>query len=77
MGLYRVANLEEAMRTVAGLFVGGVVAVIALKLIFGLVLPVVGFFFGLLFLAIKLAIVVAIGYFVYSLIRGRKRELEA
>jgi hypothetical protein len=77
MGRYRgVANLEEAMRTVAGLFVGGVAAVVALKLLFGLVLPVMGFFFGLLWLAVKLAVVVAIGYFVYSLVRGRKRELE-
>jgi hypothetical protein len=69
-------NLEETMRTVAGLFVGGVVAVVALKLLFGLVLPVVGFFVGLIFLVIKLAIVVGIGYFVYTLVRGRKREIE-
>ena len=65
------------MRTVAGLLVGGVVAVIALKLIFGLMLPMVGFFLGLVFLAIKLAVVVAIGYFAYQMIRGRKREQEA
>jgi hypothetical protein len=69
-------NLEVTMRTVAGLFVGGVVAVVALKLIFGFVLPVVGFFLGLVFLLIKLAIVVGIGYFVYTLVRGRKREIE-
>jgi hypothetical protein len=65
------------MRNVAGLFVGGVVALIAFKLITAIVLPVVGFFFALVWLVIKLAIVIAIGYFVYSLVRGRKREQEA
>jgi hypothetical protein len=65
------------MRTVAGLFVGGVVALVAFKLLAAIVLPVVGLFFALLGLAIKLAIVVAIGWFVYSLVRGRKREQEA
>jgi hypothetical protein len=64
------------MRTVAGLFVGGVVAVMAFKVITGFVLPIVGIFFALLWLAIKIAIVCAIGYFVYSLVRGRKREIE-
>jgi hypothetical protein len=62
------------MRTVAGLFVGGVVAVVAFKLITALVLPLLGIFFGLIALAIKLAIVVAVGWFVYSLVRNRKRE---
>ena len=64
------------MRTAAGLFVGGVVALFALKVITGFVLPIFAIFFGLLWLAIKIAIVVAIGYFVYSLVRGRKREIE-
>ena len=65
------------MRTVAGLFVGGVVALVAFKLVAGRVLPVVGFFFGLIFLVIKVAIVVAIGWFVYTLVRGRRYEQEA
>jgi hypothetical protein len=65
------------MRTVAGLFVGGVVALVAFKVIAGFVLPIVGILFGLLWLTIKLAIVVAIGYFVYTLIRGRRYEQEA
>ena len=64
------------MRTVAGLFVGGVVAVVAFKLITALVLPLVGIFFGLIALAIKLAIAVAVGWFLYSLVRSRKREQE-
>ena len=64
------------MRTVAGLFVGGVAAVVAFKLITALVLPLVGIFFGLVALVIKLAVVAAVAWFVYSLVRGRKREQE-
>ena len=64
------------MRTVAGLFVGGVAAVVAFKLITALVLPLVGIFFGLVALVIKLAIVAAVAWFVYSLVRGRKSEQE-
>ena len=62
------------MRTVAGLFFGGVAAVVAFKLITALVLPLVGIFFGLVALVIKLAIVAAVAWFVYSLVRGRRRE---
>ena len=62
------------MRTFAGLFVGGIAAVVLFKLIAGLILPLFGIFFGLVAMAIKLAIVVAIAYFVYSLVRNRRHE---
>ena len=64
------------MRTVAGLFVGGVALVIVLKLVGALVLPLVAILFGLIALAIKLAIVIAVGWFAYSYFRNRSRELE-
>ena len=62
------------MRTFAGLFVGGIAALLLFKLLAGLILPLVGIFVGLVAMAIKIAIVVAIGYFVYSLVRNRNRE---
>jgi len=63
------------MRTVAGLFVGGVALVIVLKLVGALVLPLVAILFGLIALAIKLAIVIAVGWFAYSFFRNRNRKL--
>jgi hypothetical protein len=62
------------MRTFAGLFVGGVAALLLFKLVAGLIFPLIALVVGLLGMAFKIAIFVAIGYFVYSLVRGRKRE---
>ena len=62
------------MRAFAGMFVGGVAAILLLKLVFGLVLPLLGIVVGFVAMAIKLALLVAVGYFVYSLLRGRRRE---
>lgn len=62
------------MRTLGTMFVGGIAALLVLKLFAGLVLPLIGLLFGLVAMALKIAIVAAIGYFVYSLVRDRKRE---
>jgi hypothetical protein len=62
------------MRAFAGMFVGGIAAIVLLKLVFGLILPLIGIVVGFVALAIKLALVVAVGYFVYTLVRGRKHE---
>ncbi len=62
------------MRAFAGMFVGGIAAILALKLVFGLILPLFGIVLGFVALAIKLALLVAVGYFVYTLVRGRKHE---
>ena len=62
------------MRTFGGLFVGGVAALLLLKLVAGLILPLLALLVGLVGMAFRIAIFVAIGYFVYSLIRNRKRE---
>jgi hypothetical protein len=56
------------------MFVGGIAAILLLKLVFGLVLPLLGIVVGFVALAIKLALVVGVGYFVYTLVRGRRHE---
>jgi hypothetical protein len=65
------------MRTFAGLLVGRVALLLGLKLLVALVLPLFGLVVGLLALVIRLAVVAAVAYFVYALIRHRKREREA
>jgi hypothetical protein len=66
--------LEDVMRTFATLFVGGAVGLLLLKLVFGLIMPLVGMFIGLVVLAIKVLLFALVAYFIYSLVRGRKRE---
>ncbi len=61
------------MRTIVGLLIGGVAFLVVLKLLAALVLPLVGIFFGLIGMAIKLTILAAVAYFVYSFIRARRR----
>ena len=62
------------MRTFAGLFVGGVAALLLFKVVAGLIFPLIALVVGLVGMAVKIAIFIAIGYFVYSLVRNRKRE---
>ena len=62
------------MRTFAGMFVGGVAAILLFKLVFGLLLPLVGLAVGLAAMAIKIALLVGVAYFVYTLVRNRKSE---
>ncbi len=65
------------MRTFAGLFVGGIAAVVVLKLLAGLLLPLLGLFFGLAAMAIKLVVFALIAWFVYRMFKGKRREREA
>ena len=62
------------MRSFAGMFVGGVAAVLLLKVLAGFVLPLVGMVVGLILLAIKITLFAFVAYFVYSLIKNRKGE---
>jgi len=62
------------MKMFATAFVGGALGLLILKLLLGLVGPVLAMLFGLFALAIKLALFCAVAYFIYSLIRGRRRE---
>ena len=49
----------------------GVAGLIALKLLAALALPLLGMLFGLLGLALKVGLVVGVGYLVYRLVRRR------
>jgi len=62
------------MRTFAGMFVGGIAALLLFKVVAGLILPLIALAVGLVGMAFKIALFVAIGYFVYALVRNRKRE---
>ena len=60
------------MRTFATLTVTGVAGVILFKLLAALLFPLLGVFFGLLAMTIKFALIAAVVFFVYSMIRKRK-----
>jgi TctA family transporter len=64
------------MRTFAAMFVSGALGLLLLKLLLGLVGPLLAMMLGLFALAFKLALFAAVAYFIYSLVRGRKRERE-
>lgn len=57
------------MKTFAALTVTGVAGILLFKL---LVVPLLGLFLGLLFMTVKLAILAAVIFFVYSMIKKRK-----
>lgn len=59
------------MRSFGALAVGGLAGFMLLKL---LVLPLLGVMFGVVGLLVKVALWVAVGYFVYTLIRGRRKD---
>jgi hypothetical protein len=60
----------------AAWFVGGALGLLLIKLVLGLVGPLLAMLFGLFALAIRIALFAAVAWFVYSLVRGRKRERE-
>lgn len=62
------------MRTFGALAVGGLAGIVILKLLAAMVFPIFGIMFGLVATMVKVALWVAIGYFVYTLIRGRRSQ---
>ena len=64
------------MRTFAAITAGGVLGVLVLKLLATLVLPILGMLVGLVMTGVKLVLMAAVAYFVYSLIFKRKRQEE-
>ena len=64
------------MRTFATLFVSGAIGLLILKLVIGLVGPLLAVVLGFFVLAVKLALFAMVAYFIYSLVRGKKRERE-
>jgi hypothetical protein len=65
------------MRTFGAVVLAGGVGFLSLKLLGGLVLPIFGLALGLLGTVLKIAIIVAIGYFVLTLLRGRRKQQES
>jgi hypothetical protein len=64
------------MKTFATVAVAGVAGVVLFKLLSALVFPLLGLFVGLLAMTVKLALIAAVIFFVYSMIKKRK-EAEA
>lgn len=62
------------MKAFAKLTIAGVAGFFLLKLLAGLILPVLGLAAGAVALAVKLAVVLLVGWFVLSLFGRRKRE---
>lgn len=65
------------MKAFATFTVAGVASLVLLKLLATVLLPALGLLFGLVALTMKLALVAAIGYFVYSMIRKGRNKAAA
>jgi len=62
------------MVTLAKMAVAGIAGLFVLKLLAGLLLPLVGLAVGVVGVAVKVAVVLLVGWFVLSILRRRKRE---
>lgn len=62
------------MKAFAALTVAGVAGLVLLKILFALLLPALGLLVGIVALAVKVALVTAIGFFVYSVVRKSARK---
>lgn len=62
------------MRTFATLTVTGVASVVLFKLFAAVVFPLFGMALGLLFAAVKWGIIIAVIFFIYSMIKKRRDE---
>jgi hypothetical protein len=65
------------MKTFAALTVAGITGIVLLKLFATILLPLLGMLFGLLAMAVKLALIAGVIFFVYSMIKKRRNEAEA
>ena len=72
-----VPTSESSMKTFAALTVAGVAGLVLLKLLAAVLLPALGLLLGLVALTMKLALVAAVGYFVYSMIRKSRNKAAA
>ncbi|GMV07334.1 MAG: hypothetical protein AMXMBFR53_36090 [Gemmatimonadota bacterium] len=60
------------MKTFAALTVTGVAGIVLFKLLAALIFPIFGLFVGLLVMTVKFALIAAVIFFVYSMIKKRK-----
>ncbi len=65
------------MKSFAKVAVAGISGVVLFKLFVTILFPLLGLLFGLLAMTVKLAVIAAVAFFVYSMIRKRKAEAEA
>ena len=61
------------MRTFGALALGGLAGFVVLKMLAALLLPLLGMAFGLFGFLMKLGLWIAIGYVIYTLLKGRRR----
>ena len=64
------------MRAFGALAVGGLAGFFFLKLLAALVFPIFGFMVGLVGLVVKIGLWLAVGYVVYTLLKGRRKTSE-
>jgi len=62
------------MRSFSAMFIGGVAALLIFKLVATAVFPLVALFIGLIGTAIKLALLIVLGWFIDTMLRNRKHE---
>jgi len=60
------------MKTFAALTVTGVAGILLFKLLAALIFPIFGMFIGLLVMTVKFALIAAVIFFVYSMLKKRK-----
>lgn len=60
------------MKTFAALTVTGVVGMLLFKLLASLFLPVLGLVFGILAMVVKFALIAAVIFFIYSMLKKRR-----
>lgn len=65
------------MRTFAAISAGGVLGILLFKLLATIFFPMLGLLIGILVTGVKLLLLAAVVYFVYSLIFKRRNEEEA
>ena len=62
------------MKAFAALTVAGVAGLVLLKILAAVLLPVLGLVVGMVALTMKVALMAAIGFFIYSMVRKRARS---
>jgi hypothetical protein len=60
------------MKTFGTIAVAGVAGVVLFKLVTALVFPLLGLFVGVLAMTMKLALIAAVVFFIYSMIKKKK-----
>jgi hypothetical protein len=71
-------NLTEnrPMHVLGMAAIGGLAGLVILKLLAALIFPLFGMLFGMFGMMLKIGMWIAIGYFIYTLLRGRRRAAE-